>query len=527
MNNFNKNCKIVIVGGGAAGWMAALYINRHYPDFDITVIESKEIGILGAGEGTTPIFITLLDEIGITVTELVKNAKCTIKNGIKFTNWNNDNNHYYHGFYNRPFLDNHGVTVNNSITTLSTLEQITKGETLDSINYTALVSEANRVKFTPKNWDKITGLPPDLINPEVHFDSMGSFALHVDATLITEYFRKVAISRGIKIIDSIVTDLVTDENDYLTELNLKDNNSVKCDFVFDCTGFNRLIIGKHYKSEWESYKQYLPVNRAIAYTLPLDEDFIPPYTEAIAMKYGWMWKIPLQNRYGCGYVFDSSMTTDKDIINEINNFYGKEINIVRSFNFEPGIYKRNWINNCVSLGLASGFIEPLEATSIMSSVVILRTFVQHIKGLTHDDQVQKDLFNDSIYKTSTDIMMFVYFHYLTKREDTEFWKNFIKNTTVPPMIQKLLDNKRDITVLSQMFLYNFNIFGLLSWEQVGAGLQFFNQEEAIKTFEHCNTGIRKQAYERLYKNHLVNLNQAIALSIDHKKFLSYLESSIK
>ena len=241
--------KYVIVGGGTAGWLTALFVKEKFPYSDVTVIASSEIGILGAGEGTTPPFMNFLAKIKINPNEIISNCLGTIKTGIKFNNWSGDTKHYFHNF-------------------LADTRQ-------------------------------------------------GDSALHFDANLLAKYLQTVGIERGIKLVDNEVTDVCADSNNNITSLILKDKTSIDLDFVFDCSGFRRLIIGKHYNAKWTSYKKILPVDRAMPFFLQNDNTNLPVYTEAIALRHGWMWKIPVQGRYGCGYVFDSSRATDSEIKEEI------------------------------------------------------------------------------------------------------------------------------------------------------------------------------------------------------------------
>lgn len=348
--------KYVIVGGGTAGWLTALFVKEKFPYSDVTVIASSEIGILGAGEGTTPPFMNFLAKIKINPNEIISNCLGTIKTGIKFTNWSGDTKHYYHNF-------------------LADTRQ-------------------------------------------------GDSALHFDANLLAKYLQTVGIERGIKLVDDEVTDVCTDSNNNITGLILKDKTSIDLDFVFDCSGFRRLIIGKHYNAKWASYKKILPVNRAMPFFLQNDNTNLPVYTEAIALRHGWMWKIPVQGRYGCGYVFDSGRATDSEIKEEIEEHLGHEIISPRMFSFDAGCFEDTWINNCVAIGLSSGFSEPLEATSIWVQTTSLTFLLKNINGIISIDAGAKRRYNDAVKTMNSEIAKFLHFHYLTNRQDSNFWRNF-------------------------------------------------------------------------------------------------------
>jgi hypothetical protein len=382
--------RYVIVGGGTAGWLTALYINKHFPNDQITVIASSEIGILGAGEGTTPPFIDFLKEVDISEKDLYNNCKATIKTGIKFTNWNGNNNEYFHNF--------------------------------------------------------TTGLN----------------ALHFDASLLAKYFQSVALSRGVKLIDSEVIEPEFKENKDISALILKSGERIELNFLFDCTGFKRMFIGGYYKSNWIEYP--MPCKRAIPFFLPNDVQNLPPYTESVAMKYGWIWKIPVQGRYGCGYVFDSSMTSDEDAKEEIRQYLGHDFVSPKTFNFSAGAYDECWINNCMAVGLSAGFIEPLEATSIWVQIMALRIFVQ-----VFDKQEAKKKLNSDIKEINEDVLSFLYYHYMSKRTDSDFWKNFTTNNKMPIKLTNLLKSNDMILALEK---YNFNMFNRDSWKAIKNGINY-------------------------------------------------------
>jgi tryptophan halogenase len=374
--------KYVIVGGGTAGWLTALYINKHFPNDQITVVASSEIGILGAGEGTTPPFIDFLREVDISEKDLYNNCKATIKTGIKFTNWNGNDDEYFHNF------------------------------------------------------------------------STGLNALHFDASLLAKYFQTVALSRGVKLIDSEVIEPEFKENKDISALILKSGERIELDFLFDCTGFKRMFIGGYYKSNWIEYP--MPCKRAVPFFLPNDGQNLPTYTESVAMKYGWIWKIPVQGRYGCGYVFDYTKTTDEEAKQEIRDYLGHDFVSPKTFNFSAGSYENVWINNCLGVGLSSGFIEPLEATSIWIQILTLNTFVR-CGG-------NKDKLNHDMKEMNEDVLSFLYYHYMTKRTDSKFWLDFQKDNVMPEKLKMRLENK--------LITSNFNMFNKDSWQAIEEGINY-------------------------------------------------------
>jgi len=375
--------KFVILGGGTAGWLTALYINKKFPNDSVTVIASSEMGILGAGEGTTPAFMEYLKEVDIKETELVTNCKATLKTGIKFTNWNGDGEHFFHNFWN----------------------------------------------------DK--------------------YALHFDASSLGKYLQEIAIKRGVTLIDDEVIKVLSDGGNITTLVT--PSGPVSGDFFFDCSGFKRVLIGEVLNAEWETYS--MPCKRAIPFFLPNDGKNIPDYTESVAMKYGWIWKIPVNGRYGCGYVFDPNLTTDEEAQQEIRDYLGHDFTSPKTFNFTAGSYKTVWNNNCLAVGLSSGFIEPLEATSIWAQVLTLKMFVEQFSK-----ENAKNKINNDVKEINEDILSFLYFHYMTHRKDTKFWSNFTINNSIP--------NKLKDTLSLSKKQYNFNLFPQSSWKAISDGIGY-------------------------------------------------------
>lgn len=504
--------KFVVVGGGSAGWLTALYIKKHVPYCDVTVIASSEIGILGAGEGTNWDFIEFLKEIDIPVSGIIKHAKGTFKNGIKFTNWNGDGEHYYH-----PFQDHLGRPDDDKFDAMPLyLSKIAKEQTLSDLQFTSYISEKNRVKVNKAHKD------------------LGIYALHFDANLLAKYLEGVGLSRGIELIDDEVTEILSKNNGDIKGFNLKSGRTVEAGFVFDCTGFKRLIIGNHYKSEWKSYAPSLPVNRAVPFFIDNPTTDIPPYTESIAMKYGWMWKIPVQGRFGCGYVFDSRMATDEEIKQELTEYLGFEPTIPRVFSFEPGAYQQTWINNCVAIGLSASFVEPLEATSIQVSTFVLRAFGSTIKQnptFTSSRHSYVKQFNAEVKLLNDHILSFLHFHYLSKRRDTNFWTQFSERNVIPDFASKFSEISRSTFPKDKEYEYlNLivcepkikpqNPFSIYSWHMVGAGIGYFKPNVADRDLDKYKS-FDAETLEAKMKKFLIRESEH---ALDHHEYIEYLKT---
>jgi tryptophan halogenase len=230
---------------------------------------------------------------------------------------------------------------------------------------------------------------------------------------------------------------------------------------------------------------------------------IPPYTEAIAMDYGWIWKIPLQNRYGCGYVFDSNYISDENAIKEIENFLGFEPQYPRkkagAFNFSAGCFEDIWINNCLAVGLSSGFLEPLEATSIMQSIIVLQRFMSDKQNLQTKNNFIKKKFNEIYLNETKEIVGFLYLHYTTNKDNTVFWKNFNKNNKMPEDISYILNICKDITLNENFNLFN-KIFPISSFNYILIGNKIINNEMMKKNSIFVLDDIKIQNYENILNN---------------------------
>jgi tryptophan halogenase len=512
--------KYTVVGSGTAGWLTALYLQHYYPFARIEVIASSDIGILGAGEGTTPNVLAALRKLNIPLEGLVRHASATMKNGIKFTNWNGDNTSYFHGFANQnsfnPFKFKNET--GNGLPILA-LEQIFDGNNLDNILIDAHLAETNRVKYLPNQ-----GLQSKMDNALTHFEQMGADSIHFNAAQLAEYLKIVAIERGVKYFDQEVTGFEQDEQGYITGVVTKDETH-SSSFVFDCSGFHRLIIGKLYQSEWVSYKEHLPMKKAIGFFMEqADYDELPAYTESIAMDYGWAWKIPVQDRFGCGYVYDSDYITEEQAKEEIIQRFGDNVKFGKSFTFEAGHYKTPWVKNCIAIGLASGFIEPLEATSIMIQVIALDSYLDNNLGIIKKDPFYINRYNQRMSEVNSENMEFIYTHYLTKRQDTPFWKEFTTKNKAPERVKELLEECKH-TMPDDMFLTSRRkevLYTIPSWYSIMAGIKLFNPTIARELIDAATSDFRREELMLHRTKFRVNLLLNKDTFTKHRMFLDYL-----
>jgi tryptophan halogenase len=467
--------KLVIVGGGSAGYMSALQINHKHPDWDITLVDSSKIGILGAGEGTTPMFADTLKKLKLPIPEFVEYTGATVKNGLMFVGWGKEKDKYFHPFYH--YVDT------SSLAYLNHLNEV--GKSVSEYHYEEFrLDVISDFRSTIAN-AIVKDSNLDRINLQTQVNSQGNViadahSWHIDAKRLVEFLNKYAVKRGIRVIDAVVESFVTNQNGEIESLIVNDE-VLPCDFLIDSTGFKRMFIGNHYKSEWVDTQESLPCDSAIAFFMDIDK--VQPYSEAIAMDYGWTWKTPLQHRWGCGYVYDSKHISEDDAIQEIKNKFGNDVRIVNKFKFQSGYYASPWIKNCLAVGLSGGFFEPLEGTAILNATVAIEKFLENdiVDYLVTKNFKVAEEYNNKISKRNEDVLSFLYLHYVTKKTNTVFWKNFTDNNKMPDTVRQLFEQASIDLSIPSFITRPGKVFGWSNWITVYTGNELYNIEK-IKGF---------------------------------------------
>ncbi len=389
---------ILIVGGGTAGWLAALMLSaearRLKKPCNITVVESSEIGTVGVGEGTTSVFRHLLAHLGLDEFEFLRETGATIKLGIRHKDWRNIGHHYdgpldVPEMIAGPGLDLYAVRAGKPITEAHLFQH--------------LINQA-RAPFAYKD-DRL--IPAGPYHHAYHFDQSRTGAwLRSKAKDITVVDDKVKrVKMGSEGIASII---------------LEKNKPLKAELYIDCTGF-RSVLMTALGAKWVSYADTLPVNRAMPFWLELEDDEeIDPVTLAWAQKNGWMWKIPTQERYGCGYVYSDAHISPDEAHAEIELMLGQPVEVRKDIKIDAGRLENVWLRNCVALGLSSAFLEPLEATSIHGTIVQLMMMSAVLGSGVAADQVK---YNEAVARQVDDFRDFIRLHYLSDRRDSEFWQD--------------------------------------------------------------------------------------------------------
>ncbi len=415
---------IVIVGGGTAGWMAAAALAKSVgtQQHRITLIESAEIGTVGVGESTIPPIQLFNKLLGIDEDEFVRETNATFKLGIQFVDWRQIGASYFHNF---GLL---GADLGTGISFIQYwLRWAQSGGDPDQLRFSAEALAARAGKFgrAPQSTDRKL--------PNVNY------AFQFDASTYAAYLRRYSERRGVVRREGKVVGVRQNgDTGDIEVVEMEDGSSIRGDFFVDCTGFRGLLIEQVYKAEFEDWSHWLPNDRAAA--VPAERMANPsPFTVAQAREAGWQWRIPLQHRTGNGYVFCSSYISDDEASSRlIDSLEGTALADPKVLRFKAGRRKAHWVKNCLALGLSSGFLEPLESTSIHLVQAAISKFLDYFPQ-REPDPILIDRFNDEMRFQYESIRDFIIAHYkVTEREDTEFWR-YCKHMSIPDSLAEKIE----------------------------------------------------------------------------------------
>jgi tryptophan halogenase len=399
--------KIVIAGGGTAGWMTAALMAKTLgrAGFEVCLIESPNIASVGVGEATIPSFVHFNRLLGIDEKDFLKKVKATFKLGIQFVDWDKVGTQYIHGFSG---LGDQGQGLPFYHYWLRWQKNNPQANIED--HYLASTCARKR-KF---------GHPDASVSPLL--GGLG-YAYHIDAGLYADYLKEYALSRGLNYIQADITDIhLNAANGHIASLQLDDGRIIDGDFFIDCTGFKSLLLGGALKVPFISWQKWLKCDSAQVVPTELTQENCVPYTRATAQKVGWQWRIPLQHRVGNGLVYSSDYMDDEQAQSLLmSNIDSKAISTPRMLKFSAGMRARFWEKNCVAVGLSSGFLEPLESTSIhliQSTITRLSLLFPNAQTNT----VMAAQFNREACSEMEKIRDFVILHYhLNNRSSDPFW----------------------------------------------------------------------------------------------------------
>lgn len=431
MINLNK---IVIVGGGSAGWMSAATMIRAFPDKEIVVIESPDYPIIGVGESTLGGITGWANWIGIDEKDFMPATDAVYKMSIKFTDFYKKDSGGFHYPFGDIFLNKSFNGVNDWYVKKAYFPELDVADYARTFFPALTLAEQNKISFNK------TG---KLDN----FNFKRNVAYHFDSIKFGQWLKNnYCIPRGVKVISDTVTDVLTNESG-IESLILKSGEKINSDLFIDCTGFKSLLLGEALKEPWDDFEHMLPNNSAWATRIPYTdiEKEMQPYTNCTAIGHGWVWNIPSWERIGTGYVFSDKYISSEDALKEFKDYLRSDKMTISDSNrdvdsfeyklikFKVGIHKRIFVNNVVAIGFAAGFIEPLESNGLFTVHEFLDKLVKTLQKETIT-QWDRDAFNMATRIQYLGFKEFVAAHYaLSNRSDTEYWKD-ITNKTFQPKI---------------------------------------------------------------------------------------------
>jgi len=489
---------VVIAGGGTAGWMTAAALSRAFSGspLKITLVESEEIGTIGVGEATIPAIHYFNSNLGIDQAEFMRATQATYKLGIEFVGWGDVDSRYIHPFttYGRDL--NH-IFFHELWLRYAGMKSA-RGETISIDDYNLCCVAARKNRFT----HPVSGaqVPVGPLN----------YAFHFDASLYAKFLRDSSERRGVTRIEGKIGYVRQDAGTgFLQALELEDGRVIEGDLFIDCTGQRALLIEQTLKSGYEDWRHWLPCDSAVAVPCSNVEPAIP-YTRSTADHAGWRWRIPLQHRVGNGYVYSSRFIDDETAERRLlESLDGEPLAGPRRIPFVPGRRKAFWIKNCVAVGLASGFMEPLESTSIH----LIQTAVLKLLALFPDkafEPADVAAFNRHTQAEYERLRDFLILHYkITQRADTPFWR-YCRDMEIPDSVRDVIDL---FEARGRMLISADHLFTGASWLSVmlGQGLKPRGHDPVADTVPDAEL----EAHMRAIRDYIERTTSAMPEHIDY------------
>jgi tryptophan halogenase len=470
---------IVIVGGGTAGWMAAIAFASRFPDKRITVVDAKALGPIGVGESVTGVVLGFVADplYGLHMGEFFRRCDPTFKMGIWYKNWQGPGTEYLTPIDFPPKYFKHNYdTVAEEFYAMAAAQGVRLGE---AQLYSVLMR---------KNCTDHFRNPDGSVNAEMAFASC-----HFDALKFAAWLQEIAVQRpNVKHYDDVVERFERDAaTGHVTKIHTKSGREIAGDFFVDCTGFHRLLFAKAYEPKWRSYADYIKVDSAIPRVVPhVDGEVMPNYTMATAMPHGWMWQIPTQSRLGRGYIYSSRYISDEQAIAEFRAVGVDPGENPRILRFQPGRFEKQWDGNVCTVGLSGVFSEPLESTTIHGMTVQIKFLTDLLLPFATREAmpVLAEQYNRLSAAAYDDYVDFINFHYYTGRTDTEFWRDYQRPESLTPSNRFRAEKWRHAFPAREDFspIYTqlaAHTSGLIVWAPMLCGLGLLRPEYARRVVQ--------------------------------------------
>jgi glycine/D-amino acid oxidase-like deaminating enzyme len=456
---------ILIVGGGTAGWLTAAYLAKSLGlsetgPIEITLLESPEIGIIGVGEGTFPTIRTTLQFLGVDESRFIRTTSATFKQGIRFDDWvhtpeGGRHSHYIHPF-EAPFYTEEASLVSYWLLQ----DEATRPPFAQAVTIQNRVAEAKRAPKRPHEGD---------------FAGPLNYAYHFDATRLAEILAVRAVELGVNHVQGLVEQVVLDGSGAIDHVVTREHGALRADLYIDCSGFRAELIGKALGSPFKSVRHSLFTNRALACKVPYDRPDAPieSYTIAAAHEAGWTWDIGLSGERGIGCVYSSDHISDDRAAEILSGYLGPDAktSTPRLIPFEAGYREKQWIKNCVAVGLSAGFLEPLESTG----VVLIEAAVGMIAEMfPHNGPIDAPArrFNQLIAARFDNIADFLKLHYCLSQRTEPFWRDNTDPASISERLQDLLEQWRYRPPGRFDFILDLESFAFFNYQYILYGMEF-------------------------------------------------------
>jgi len=451
--------RIIVLGGGTAGWITAgLLAKKHAAGVKVTLIESPDISTIGVGEGTWPTMRQTLAKLGVPEAKFLQKCHATFKQASKFVNWINPvNDTYYH-----PFTEPQGF---NKVDLSPYWREVTQGECSFS-------QAATYQHYLCEN-----GLAPKTIANK-QYEAVANYGYHLDAGQFIELLREHCTAElKVELISDTVSRVLMAENEDIKSLMTKENGELSADLYVDCSGMRSKLLGESLKVPFLPCDDIFFSDTALATQIPYTDTNAPisSCTISTAQDAGWIWDIGLQHRRGVGYVYSSQFSTQEQAYDTFSQYLGDKCKIdkIKKIEFTPGHREIFWKNNCVAVGLSAGFLEPLEASALMLVETSANLIAEQLPANTQQMPMVAKRFNASMLMKWRGVIDFLKLHYVLSKRDTPFWVKNRDPSSVPDTLKELLELWRFRSPSEYDFTDNMEAFSAASYQYIlyGAGFQ--------------------------------------------------------